>query len=126
MTYINLDVNINVSEGATMNIIYTKSFDNSLKKLKKHKKEYDNFLKIVSIIENTRDFNELIHLPQVKMYGFERLKHDMNEYYSFNLNKKGGTIRLIVKPCINNTIEIYMIFISYDHYNDFNGVIYYE
>ena len=92
-----------------MNIIYTKSLNSSLKKLKRHQKEYNNFLKVVSIIENTRDFDELIHLPQVNMYGFERLKHDMNEYYSFNLCKKGGTIRLIVKPSSNNSIEIYLV-----------------
>ena len=81
-----------------MRIIHTKSFDSSLKRLKKHQLEYNNLNKIINIIENSDDFNQLIKLPQVVMYGFERLKHDKNDYYSFNPRKKGETIRLIVKP----------------------------
>ena len=46
-----------------MNIIYTKGFEQSLRKLKKHVIEYHNYLKILSMIENVHNFNELIHLP---------------------------------------------------------------
>ena len=106
----------------------TKTFDSTVKKLKKKSKEYDNLVKILDIIEYTETFKELAKLPQVTMYGFERLKYDKNEYYSFNLNKNGGTTRLIIKPLNENTIEIYLIMISYNHYKDFNPkkVIYYE
>ena len=111
-----------------MIIIHTKSFDNSLKKIKKHKLEYENIYKILDIIEITNTFQELVNLPQSKMYGFERLKHDKSDYYSFNPRKKGGTIRLIVKPNNNNEIELFLITISYEHYQDFDPkkVIFYE
>ena len=111
-----------------MNIIHTKSFDNSYKKLNKHKKEYENFKKIIDMIEFSSSFKELENLPQVRMYGFERLRHDKNEYYSFNLAKTGGTIRLIVKPKDDNNIELILVIISYDHYEDFDPkkVVYYE
>lgn len=111
--------------GCSLNIIHSKTFDSSLKK---HKLEYNNLLKILSIIENTDNFKELTLLPQVKMYGFERLKHQNNSYYSFNLRKSGGTIRLIVKPNDNNEIELFLIDISYNHYQDFDAkrVTYYE
>lgn len=84
--------------------------------------------KILDIIENTNSFQELIHLPQVQMYDFERLKHDKSDYYSFNPKKRGGLIRLIVKPYDDNEIELYLIKISYKHYEDFDPkkVIYYE
>lgn len=62
------------------------------------------------------------------MYGFERLKHDKSDYYSFNPKKNGGRIRLIVKPKDNNTVELFLILISYEHYEDFDPkkVVYYE
>ena len=111
-----------------MEIIHTKSFDSSLKKLKRHHLEYDNLFKILDIIENVDDFKQLCNLPQVSMYGFERLKHDKNDFYSFNLKKTGGKIRLIVKPKEENVVEIFLIDISFDHYLDFDPkrVIYYE
>lgn len=110
-----------------MNIIYTKSYDNSIKKLKKHKNEYDNLLKIEKILRNAKDFKELCNLPIVKMYHFERLKHELNEFYSFNLCKNGGKIRLIVKPSDDNSIEIFLIYISYNHYSDFDvGKVIYD
>ena len=111
-----------------MIIKHTKSFDRTFKKLKKHNNEYNNCCKIIEIIENTRTFDDLCNLPQVKMYGFERLKHNLNDYYSFNLCKRGGVIRLIVKPVDNCSIELFLITISYNHYEDFDpeGVNYYE
>ena len=111
-----------------MHIIHTKTFDSSYKKLKKHRKEYSNLLIILDLIENARDFNELCKLPQSKIYKLERLKHEMSNYYSYNLCKNKGKIRLIVKPNDDNSIELYLITISYDHYEDFNPkeVNYYE
>ena len=111
-----------------MEIIHTKSFDNTYKKLKNHHKEYNNFLKLLDIIENTKSFKELVNLPQCKMYKLERMKYDKNDYYSFNLSKNRGVIRLIIKPVDETSIELYLIMISYNHYEDFNPrkVIYYE
>ena len=54
------------------------------------------------------------------MYHFERLKYNMNPYYSFNLNKHSGVIRLIIKPNNDNEIELFLITISFNHYKDFN------
>ncbi len=111
-----------------MNIKYTKSYDNSIKKIKRHKYEYDNLEKIIKIIRDTRDFKELCSLPIVKKYHFERLKYDLNEFYSFNLCKSGGKIRPIIKPNDDNCVELFLVYISYNHYDDFNikKVIYYE
>ena len=111
-----------------MIILHTKNFDKSYKKIKKYNKEYQNLLKIIEMIENSKTFTDLCLLPQVKMYGFERLKHELNDYYSFILNKSGGVIRLIVKPVADNLVEIYLVTISYDHYKDFDPerVNYYE
>ena len=81
-----------------MNIIHTKNFDSAFKKIKKHRLEYNNLLKILDMIENIDTFDELLILPQAKMYGLERMKYDKNIFYSFNPHKKGGVIRLIVKP----------------------------
>ena len=111
-----------------MKIIYTKSYERGLKKLKKYNNEYQNLEKIIKIVRNTPNFNELLKLPSAMMYRFERLKYNLNNFYSFNLSKTGGTIRLIVKPKADNLIELYLIFISFDHYDDFNieRVIYHD
>lgn len=111
-----------------MKIIYTKSYDKCLKKLKKYNYEYNNLNKILKIIREAFDFDELIRIPILHKYHFERLKYDKNDFYSFNLCKNGGKIRLIVKPNENNIIELYLAFISYDHYQDFDirKVIYYD
>ena len=115
-------------EDNNLNIIRTKNFDKSYKYIKKYNKEYTNLNKIIDIIENTSSFKVLCNLPQVRMYGFERLKHDKKDFYSFNLSKSGGIIRLIVKPLSDDSIELFLILISYNHYEDFDPkkVIYYE
>jgi hypothetical protein len=61
------------------------------------------------------------------MYGFEPLKYELNGFYSFNLAKNSGLIRLIIKPDDSNN-SIYLVFISYKHYEDFTKerVIYYD
>lgn len=53
--------------------------------------------------------------------------YDFNGYYSFNLSKSGGVIRLIVKPQ-DNCVVMDLVDISNDYYKDFNpkGVIYYD
>lgn len=110
-----------------MNINYTKSYSNTLKKLKKYPKEMNNLDKILDIIRYSDDFNALLSNPLSKMYGMERLKYELNKFYSLNPSKRGGVIRLIIKPN-DNGVEVDLVYISYDHYKDFNErkVIYYE
>ena len=110
-----------------MNIIYTKSFDNTYKYLKKHHKEKNILNDIKEHIEAVDTFKALINNPLAKMYGFEPLKHEKSGYYSFNLSKNGGVIRLIVQPSVDDTALIFA-FISYDHYRDFSSerVIFYD
>lgn len=57
--------------------------------------------------------------PLTLMYGFERLKHNLKEYYSFRLDKKGGVFRLILRPNKVNEVELYLVYISDNHYLDF-------
>lgn len=102
-----------------MIIKYSKNYDKNLKKLKKHTKEYDNLLNIIKIIERVDNFDMLKKLPIVQIYHFERLKYQNNQFYSFNLSKHGGSIRLIVKPS-DDRIIIYLLDISYIHYKDFD------
>lgn len=59
-------------------------------------------------------FNHLFSI----MYGFERLKYFNGEFYSFNLGKKGGVIRLIFRIDKENNAVI-LEFISMNHYEDF-------
>ena len=102
-----------------MNIIYTKSYDNSVKKLKKHRKETANLEDIKDKITNHNTFIELKNNPiMTTIYEFEALKHNNSGFWSFNLEKNGGVIRLIVMPTENEN-EIIFVYISYDHYNDF-------
>lgn len=107
-----------------MNIIYTKSYDKSFKNLKSHHKENEILNYIIDYIKHKNNFSEIFNDPLSRMYGFERLKYQYNEFYSFKLSK---TIRLIVKPK-DNAVELYLIYISNNHYDDFNleKVIYYE
>lgn len=107
-----------------MEIIYTKSYDNSIKKLKKHFKEQEELNNIISYIITKDNFDDIIVDPLAKIYGFERLKHNLNEFYSFRLSK---VIRLIVKP-ENSRVKVYLVYISDDHYNDFEieKVIFYD
>ena len=107
-----------------MRIIYTKSYDKSLKDLKKRKEELDVLKDILEYLEGRKGFSDIVNDSLAKSYGFERLKYSLNEFYSFRLSK---ITRLIVKPK-DNYIELYLIYISTKHYEDFNieKVIYYD
>ena len=107
-----------------MRIIYTKSFDNSLKKLKNHHKEKEELGNILLYLESKDYFSDIINDSLAKIYGFERLKHEFNMFYSFRLSK---VVRLIIRPK-ENDIELYLIYVSGNHYDDFNikKVIYYD
>lgn len=109
-----------------MNLKYTKSYDNCLKRLKRYPEHLKTLDKILNIITNSEDFTTLKQNPLVSMYHFEQLKYQLNEYYSFRLEKKGGVIRLIVKPVSNTLLEL--SYICTMHYKDFDKkkVIYYD
>ena len=57
------------------------------------------------------------------MYGLERLKYKLHDFYSFNLNKNGGKIRLICSILDKENTAV-LEYISSDHYKDFKkGVL---
>lgn len=104
-----------------MIIIYTKSYD---KTLKKNKEAVQTLEEIINYIEYTSSFKELEINPISKIYNFERLKYNNNYFYSFRLTK---IIRLIISPSKENN-SINLCYISTKHYEDFDKdkVIYYE
>ena len=78
----------------------------------------------MSTLKSESNFDSLINNPLSKIYRLERLKHELNEFYSFRLLK---SYRLIVKPNIDSVL-IDLVYISNNHYSDFDKskVIYYE
>lgn len=110
-----------------IHVIYTKSYDRTLKKLKKHPKEMENLYKIIEYLKNSGDISSIKNNGLSLMYGFEQLKYNFNRYHSFNLSKNGGVIRLIVF-LDEKEDKVEFLFISFDHYNDFDEskVIYYD
>lgn len=88
------------------------------KKLKKYFKEQDMLEKILVHIKQCQTYNELCSNPISNMYGFEALKQNLSGYYSFNLCKNGGVIRLICSIDKDNNL-VKIEFISMDHYRDF-------
>lgn len=112
-----------------MNIVYSKNYDKGLKELnKKHKTDELNVLEeILDMIRNSDNYEELKSNPLAYIYDFEELRNDKSGFCSFNLSRTGGKIRLIVRPQ-SNTIVLEVVFISLEHYKDFNpkGVILYD
>lgn len=92
------------------------NFKNEEKKLKKHYDEQIILEKNLGHIKRCESHEELCNNPVSLMYGFEELKHEFNGYYSFNLCKKGGVIRLIFS--IDKDV-MKLEFISMNHYDDF-------
>ncbi len=101
-----------------MIITYGKLYKNSEKNIKKHYREQETLIMIKNHIKQCNHLKELETNPISHMYGYEALKHQLHGYYSFNLCKNGGKIRLIfsIKELSN---EICLEYISKDHYNDF-------
>ncbi len=112
-----------------MKIIYSKNYDKGLKELKKKHKnlELDNLNEILDMIKKSKDYNELKANPISYIYDFEELKEDKKGFCSFKLSRSGGVIRLIVRPQFN-TVIIEVVFISTEHYRDFDpkGVTFYD
>lgn len=93
-------------------------FKNEEKKLKRHHNELNQYEKIKTHIKECRDYNELQNHPISTIYGFEQLKYEFSGYYSFNLSKNGGVIRLICSIDKNKNC-LKLEFISTNHYKDF-------
>ena len=110
-----------------VHVLYTKSYDRTLKKLNKYQKERQILVSILDFIRNSENIQSIKTSGLALMYEFEQLKHNFNKYHSFNLSKNGGVIRLIVY--LNSACEcVAILYISYDHYKDFDEskVIYYD
>ena len=109
-----------------MLIRYSKNFEKGKKELKKkHKVEELNMLdSIVMLIKRSDTYELMKNSPLAYLYGFEELKEDKSGFFSFRLSKKSSPIRLIGRYQ-DNIITIQLVYISLDHYNDFNpkGVI---
>ena len=99
-----------------MKLIYTKSYNKNIKHLKNRASERKLLDEVLHYIKNQPDFSTMINDPLSNLYRLERLKYGLSDYYSFRLSK---IIRLIIMPSDNN-IEVYLVYISKDHYNDFN------
>ena len=100
-----------------MQIIETKSYKQTLKKLNKYKKEMAYLEKIIFIIKRSDSIKSLLYDNEAKLYNFEKLKHFKEDIYSFNLSKNSGVIRLIINEKEN---KCYLLYISYKHYKDFD------
>lgn len=99
-----------------MKLIYTKSYNKNIKYLKNRVFEKKLLDEILYYIKKQPNFSTMINDPLSNLYRLERLKYELSDYYSFRLSK---VIRLIIKPSDNN-IEVYLVYISKDHYNDFS------
>ena len=104
-----------------MIIEHGEKFQNSLKKIKKKHSELLMYEKVKNHMKRCNDFLEFSRSPISIMYGFEPLKYELNGYYSCNLNKNGGTVRLIFSTDGNKLITLE--FVSTDHYSDFKNVM---
>ena len=74
--------------------------------------------KIILLNKESSSYDELVINPFSKMYGFEILRYDMSGYYSFNLCKNGGMIRLICRIEKEKNLVI-LEYITMNHYEDF-------
>lgn len=129
LTYINQNVNILLvekrnggvlaREGYSLIIEYGDKYKNSYKGIKNKHKEKDTLELIINHIKLCKDFQCLSTHPVSLMYGFEPLKYELNGYYSFNLNKNIGVVRLIVSTDSNEILRLE--FVSVNHYDDFKN-----
>ena len=129
MTYINKNVNILLVEKRNGGVLakeeysliieYGDKYKNSFKGIKNKHKEKEMLELIINHIKLCSDFQCLSTHPVSLMYGFEPLKYELNGYYSFNLNKNSGVVRLIVSTDNNKILRLE--FVSVNHYDDFKN-----
>ncbi|NLL02166.1 MAG: hypothetical protein GX265_04015 [Mollicutes bacterium] len=65
------------------------NFEKEEKQLKRYQPEKQRLEMILNHIRQCNTFEDLKHHTISTMYGFEQLKYDMNDCYSFRLSKKG-------------------------------------
>lgn len=106
-------------EGYSLIIEYGDKYKNSFKGIKNKHKEKEMLELIINHIKLCSDFQCLSTHPVSLMYGFEPLKYELNGYYSFNLNKNSGVVRLIVSTDNNEILRLE--FVSVNHYDDFKN-----
>ena len=104
-----------------MTVEYGVLFSSSLKNIKNRHNEKRTLDMILNHMKICSDFKELSTNGISLMFGFERLKHELCNYYSFNLNKNGGKSRLIFSISNNQTVKLE--YISVEHYGDFKKKI---
>lgn len=97
-------------------------FKKEEKKLKKYYNEQQMLEKILVHLKQCSSYEDILNNPISSMYGFEALKHEMTGYYSFNLCKNGGMIRLICSIKKEEKI-VKLEYISIRHYEDFKRKI---
>lgn len=104
-----------------MFIEYGIHYKKSVKNLKKYHKETKILEMVKNHLKQSYDLCELKKNPISYTYGFEALKYELNGFYSFNLCKSGGSIRLIVAFDEIENIAI-LEYISMNHYEDFKKI----
>ncbi|MCM1053134.1 MAG: hypothetical protein NC483_04090 [Ruminococcus sp.] len=97
-------------------LLNRENFTKEEKKLKKKNKELENLEKILILLKQSKSLEDLKTNSLSYIYGFEILRNDLSGFYSFNLNKNGGKIRLL---CSINEDKVTLEYISLDHYEDF-------
>lgn len=112
-------VTLNIKE-SVMQLERNKIFQRELKKLKKYDEENSVLEKILLHIKRMKNSAELKNHEISKLYNFEKLKQDFSGYYSFNLCKKRGVIRLICTIDDESNI-VTLEYISMNHYQDFKN-----
>ena len=105
-----------------MNIDYGEHYKKSEKSIKKKYEEQRTLDMIKTHIKQCKSFTELEIHPFSIMYGFEPLKYELAGYYSFNLCKNRGTVRLIFSVSESSN-QVCLEYISTDHYADFKKII---
>lgn len=101
-----------------MIIDYKEQYKKSEKNIKKNYDELETLDKIKNHMKMCNNFAELKNNPISRMYKYEALKYELNGYYSFNLCKNGGKIRLIFSVTEEEN-KVTLEYISTNHYSDF-------
>ena len=104
-----------------MYIEYGNLYKKSEKHIQKHYKELKTLDMIKNHIRQCSSFHEMKKNPISNMYGFEALKYELNGYYSFNLNRNRGVIRLILSIRDKENVAV-LEYILMNHYEDFKKI----
>ena len=104
-----------------MYIEYGNLYKKSEKCIQKHYKELKTLDMIKNHIRQCSFFYKMKKNPISNMYGFEALKYELNGYYSFNLNRNRGVIRLILSIRDKENVAV-LEYISMNYYEDFKKI----